>query len=167
MTALLPQQLMDQAVAETGFDDFGPDGFRSGLEVYCESASTEAQLNEFGELVVGTYLTENLKRRLGVINWAKTHPAVHEEEIEAPIIVIGLFRAGTTLLSYLLDQDVENRSLLNWEAADNVPPPTPDNWRSGPRVDAARAMAELANQMNPDLGKSITRRRTARPNASP
>ena len=145
---------MEQAAADTGFDNFGPGAFREGLEMYCHSVLAEAQLNEFGELVVGTYLTENLKRRLGVIDWATTHPEVHEQRIDAPIIVIGLFRAGTSLLSCLLDQDDGNRSLLNWEAADNVPPPTPETWRSGPRVDAARAMAEMAAQLNPDMDKA-------------
>ena len=154
MTALIPQQLMEQAVAETGFDDFGSDGFRDGLDAYCHSAATEAQLNELGEMAVGAFVTENLRRRLKLINWAHTHPGVREQKIEAPIIVVGLFRAGTTLLSYLLDQDPASRSLLNWEAADNVPPPTPDTWRSGPRVDLARAAAELTAQMNPDMAKA-------------
>ena len=56
-------------------------------------------------MAVGAFVAENLKRRLRVIDWANTHPEVREEKIEAPIIVVGLFRAGTTLLSYLLDQD--------------------------------------------------------------
>jgi hypothetical protein len=154
VTALIPRQLMEQAVADTGLDDFGPDDFRPGLEAYCHSASTEAQLNGLGEMAVGAYVAENLKRRLKVINWATEHPEVREQKIEAPIIVVGLFRAGTTLLSCLLDQDENNRSLLNWEAADNVPPPTPETWRSGPRVDAARAMAEMAAQLNPDMDKA-------------
>ena len=62
-----------------------------------------------------------------------------------------MFRAGTTLLSHLLDQDPQNRSLLNWEAADNVPPPISLTWRSGPRVDAVRAGLEMAVQMNPEM----------------
>ncbi len=151
VTVLDPQQLIEQAVADTGFDDFGSGDFRPGLEAYVNSAATEAGLNEIGELAVGAYVTENLRRRLKVINWANTHPEVREERIEAPLIVVGLFRAGTTLLSYLLDQDPGSRSLLNWEAADNVPPPTPDTWKSGPRVDAARAAGEMAEQMNPEM----------------
>ena len=104
-------------------------------------------------MAVGAFVTENLRRRLKVINWAHTHPEVREGRIEAPIIVIGLFRAGTTLLSYLLDQDPASRSLLNWEAADQIPPPTPETWRSGPRVEAARAGAALAAQLNPEIDK--------------
>src|SRR4051812_13575233 len=151
VTSLDPQQLMEQAAAETGLSDFGADGFRPGLEAYCHSAATEAQLNELGEMAVGAFVTENLRRRLKLIDYAKQHPQVREERIEAPIIVIGMFRAGTTLLSHLLDQDPQNRSLLNWEAADNVPPPTPQTWRSGPRVDAVRAGLEMAVQVNPEM----------------
>ncbi len=151
MTSLVSQQLMEQAAQETGLSDFGPDGFRDGLEAYCQSAATEAQLNELGEMAVSAFVTENLRRRLRIIDYATTHPQVRDERIDAPIIVVGLFRAGTTLLSYLLDQDPRNRSLLNWEAADSVPPPTPDTWRSGPRVEAARAGLEMAVQMNPDM----------------
>ena len=77
-----------------------------------------------------------------------------EQRIETPIIVVGLIRAGTTLLSYLLDQDTQNRSLLNWEAADNVRPPTPQTWRQGPRVDAARSAADVAAELNPDVAKA-------------
>ena len=102
-------------------------------------------------MAVGAFVTENLRRRLKLIDYAKAHPQVREERIDAPIIVIGMFRAGTTLLSHLLDQDPQNRSLLNWEAADNVPPPTPQTWRSGPRVDAVRAGLEMAVQMNPEM----------------
>ena len=130
VTSLVPQQLMDQAIAETGLSDFGPADFHAGLDAYCESASSEAQLNGLGEMAVGAFVTENLRRRLKLIDYAKTHPQVREERIEAPIIVVGMFRAGTTLLSHLLDQDPNNRSLLNWEAADNVPPPTPQTWRA-------------------------------------
>jgi hypothetical protein len=151
VTSLDPQQLMEQAAQETGLSDFGADGFRPGLEAYCHSAATEAQLNELGEMAVGAFVTENLRRRLKLIDYAKQHPQVREERIDAPIIVIGMFRAGTTLLSHLLDQDPQNRSLLNWEAADNVPPPTRETWRSGPRVEAVRAGLEMAVQMNPEM----------------
>jgi hypothetical protein len=142
---------MEQAAAETGLSDFGPDGFRDGLDAYCASAAGEGQLNELGEMAVGAFVTENLRRRLKLIDYGKTHPQVREERIESPLIVVGMFRAGTTLLSHLLDQDPANRSLLNWEAADNVPPPTPETWRSGPRVDAVRAGLEMAVQMNPEM----------------
>ena len=89
MTSLVPQQLLEQAAEETGLSDFGPDGFRPGLEAYLHSAATEAQLNELGEMAVGAFVTDMLRRRLKLIDWANTHPQVRAERIEAPIIVVG------------------------------------------------------------------------------
>ena len=48
-------------------------------------------------------------------------------------MVLGLPRTGTSLASYLLDQDPRRRSLLTWEAEDSVPPSTPETLRTDPR----------------------------------
>jgi hypothetical protein len=66
-------------------------------------------------------------------------------------VVIGMFRAGTTFLSCLLEQDDRNRALLRWEAGDSVPPPTPSSLRSDPRVEAARVGGDMLEQINPRL----------------
>jgi hypothetical protein len=41
--------------------------------------------------------------------------------------------------------------LLRWEAGDSVPPPTPSDYRSGPRVEAARAGNDMLEQINPRI----------------
>ena len=148
---LEPERLLDAATAATGLDDFGAPDFREGLEVYCASLTEQAQLNDLGAVALPSLITDNLSRRLRVIAWAARHPAVTDEAIDAPIVVVGLFRAGTTLLSYLLDQDPRNRSLLGWEAADSVPPPVPGEHRTGPRAEAAKAQAGMAARLNPKL----------------
>jgi hypothetical protein len=144
-----PDKLMAQAVAATGHDDFGPPDFRDGLGVYCASLSSEAGLNDLGTAAIAGTIVASLANRLRVVDWANHHAGVHDERIDAPIVVIGMFRAGTTLLSYLFDQDPGNRALLGWEAADTVPPPTPETHRQGPRIDAAREKAALLDQINP------------------
>lgn len=146
---MVPGDLLAAARQQTGLEDFGSDSFREGLEVYCGSVRSEARLNEVGAMAVGATVVSNLANRLRVVDWARRHPDVTEQPVGAPLVVIGMFRAGTTLLSNLLDQDARNRSLLRWEAADSVPPPTPQEFRSGPRVDAARAGAEMLEQLNP------------------
>ena len=140
---------MGQAVAATALDDFGEPEFRDGLRAYCASASAEARLTDFGTGAIKGTIVASLANRLRVVDWAKQHPAVRDERIEAPIVVIGMFRAGTTLLSYLFDQDPCNRALLGWEAGDTVPPPTIETHRQGPRLDAARAKAAMLDQLNP------------------
>jgi hypothetical protein len=146
-----PDTLVAQAAEQTGLDDFGPDTFREGLGVYCESVSTEAQLNDFGAAAVPGNIVGCLANRLRVIDWAKQHPEIADERIEAPFVVIGIFRAGTTFLSYLLEKDPRHRPLLRWEAGDSVPPPTPATIDTDPRIDAARASTAMLEQINPRI----------------
>src|SRR6478672_8151184 len=105
MPELLPDDVVTEASEKTGLDDFGPANFREGLAVLCESIDDEARLNELGELAVRDTVVNSLANRLRVFDWIRRHAEVSRERIEAPIVVIGMFRAGTTFLSQLLDQD--------------------------------------------------------------
>ena len=93
----------------------------------------------------------SLSNRLRVVDWGRRHPEVASEPIDAPLVVIGMFRAGTTFLSCLLDQDRGNRPLLLWESADSAPPPSPADHRAGPRVEAAREHGAMLDQLNPKM----------------
>ena len=146
-----PNELLEEARKETGLEDFGADDFREGLEVYWDSVMSEAQLNEVGAIAVRANVVGSLANRLKIIDWAASHTGVADEAIETPVFVIGMFRAGTTLLSNLFDQDPRNRALLRWEAGDSVPPATPASFRSGPRVDAARMAGEMLESLNPKM----------------
>lgn len=147
----LAADFVTEACQQTGLDNFGSDSFLEGLDVYSESAFSEAGLNEVGKAAVSSNIVASLVNRLRVVDWAAHHPEVAEEKIEAPLIVIGMFRAGTTLLLDLLDRDPSNRCLLRWESADSTPPPTAETFRSGPRVDAARAGVEMLETLNPKM----------------
>jgi hypothetical protein len=146
---LEPDALVAQAIEQTGLDDFGPDDFREGLSVYCDSVSTEAQLNDIGEMVIPGNIVACLVNRLQVYDWAKQHPGVTDDEIVAPFVVIGIFRAGTTFVSYLLEKDHRNRPLLGWEAQSSVPPTTPETLKTDPRIEAAIAGRAMLDQINP------------------
>jgi hypothetical protein len=143
--------VMSAAVEAAGTDDFGPDTFVEGLSVLCASANGEAQLNEIGRFALEQNIIGGLVNRLKITDWVRQYPDVVKERIEAPLIVVGMFRAGTTFLSQLLDQDPGNRALLRWEAADSVPPPSPRTFRSGPRVDAANAAIDMLESLNPQM----------------
>ena len=73
-------------------------------------------------------------------------------------MVIGMFRAGTTFLSNLLDRDPANRALLGWESQDSAAPADPRDpaqrpaRRRGPgRRRHARA-AQPRDQRDPPRG---------------
>jgi Sulfotransferase family len=151
MPELNADDILSAAVELAGSDDFGSDDFRAGLAVLCASAGDEAQLNEIGHFALQQNMIGGLANRLRIQDWVRQRPEVAQERIEAPLIVIGLFRAGTTFLSQLLDQDPDNRALLRWEAADSVPPPTQQTYRSGPRVDAANTAIDMLESLNPRM----------------
>jgi hypothetical protein len=146
---LRPDDLVAAAREQTGLTDLGADGYREGLERYCAAVTEEAQLNELGANAVPGNIVSSLANRLKVVDYARRHPDVADEQIVAPIVVVGMFRAGTTLFSYLLDRDPANRSLLGWESRDSVPPPRPGEHRSGPRLEAVRAGQALLEQIEP------------------
>jgi Sulfotransferase family len=141
--------LLAEAMAATGLADPGPDDFREGLETYVASVDAEARLTDLGGVAIHSTIVAALANRLRVADWATTHPEVADERIVAPVVVIGMFRAGTTFLSNLLDQDRANRPLLRWESSDSAPPPAPADYRAGPRVDKARAAGEMLEALNP------------------
>jgi hypothetical protein len=151
VSALVPEELISDACRLAALDVFDGDSFRDGLEVYCDSINDEARLNELGETAIRSNVVACLVNRLRIVDWARQHPDVTEARIDAPLVVIGMFRAGTTFLSYLLEQDHQNRALLRWEAGDSVPPPSPSNLHSGPRVEAARVGGDMLEQINPRL----------------
>lgn len=151
MSTLRADDVIAEACEETGLENFGPDTFREGLAKLCESVEAEAQLNDVGDVAVRSTIVASLANRLRVVDWFDQHPDAKDEQIDAPMVVIGMFRAGTTFLSYLLDRDPGNRALLRWESNDSVPPPTPATFRTGPRVDAARESAEMLEQINPRM----------------
>lgn len=151
MSGFNADDLMAVAVSAAGCDDFGNDAFVEGLTVLCASLDDEALLNEVGHFALQQNIIGGLANRLRINDWIRQHPQIMREPINAPLVVVGMFRAGTTFLSQLLDQDPENRALLRWEAADSVPPPSPETYRSGPRVDAANAAIDLLESLNPQM----------------
>jgi hypothetical protein len=151
MSESTADELVADACRQTGLDDFGSDSFREGLAIYCASLRSEAQLNDIGALAVPGAIAAGLTNRLRVVDWVRRHPDVASERIDAPLVVIGMFRAGTTFLSYLLDQDRRNRPLLLWESGDSVPPASPADHRAGPRIEAAREHGAMLDQLNPRI----------------
>jgi hypothetical protein len=142
-------RLVDGACEAAGLDDFGAGGWREGLDRFVAAVEAEAQLSEIGEIAIGAQITTNLTNRLRVTAWLSEHPEVLEARIERPIIVLGLPRTGTTLLSELLHRDPANRSLMRWEAMDCVPPPQANAMTTDPRIDATRESAAGMDALNP------------------
>jgi hypothetical protein len=125
------QALLDAASRRTGLRDFGPDDFRVGLRVLVRSLDGEAQLTTIGRVAARKRLIGLLETRLRLIDHRKQHPEVGDQQIVAPLFVLGLPRTGTTVLYGMLAANPAMRSPASWEVARPFPPP-------GPTPDPAR-----------------------------
>jgi hypothetical protein len=134
LVTLCEDRLLRKAVRKAGSSDFGGDDFREGLGRFLRSADSEAKLSLLGRLMVQGYTVDNLANRLRLVDWRKQHPEIADEEIVAPLFIVGLPRTGTTILHALLEQDPANRSPLFWEVQFPVPPATPQTWNDDPRI---------------------------------
>jgi hypothetical protein len=144
-------ELLEGVAEEVGLDDYGHRSFRNGLERFLASATNEAQLTPMGRASVEGGARASLANRLRVIDWHRRHPDLVNAPLEAPIIIVGLSRTGTTALSHLLARDPANRSLLLWEGLDSVPPPTRNSYLTDPRFERAKERGLLLYELNPEL----------------
>jgi hypothetical protein len=150
--SLTSEAIVRVARKRAGCRDLGGDSFREPLDRYLEAAREEADLDLFGRLAVRGMLVDSLCNRIELARWAREHPEIRDERIEAPWVVVGLPRTGTSLLSILLALDPEARALMHWEAARLIPPPTLATAGEDPRIaQNARQLAQLL-KLNPAIG---------------
>ena len=96
-------------------------------------------------------LVSYLRNRLLVLDWAHRHPDILAAPVVSPVFITGHGRTGTTLLSYLLDQDPATRSLMGWEAANPLPPPRTETFADDPRIQAMAQNQEYLSQARPEM----------------
>ncbi|MFT4519461.1 MAG: hypothetical protein ACI9JM_001857 [Halioglobus sp.] len=117
-------ELIAEAVEQTGFDDFGDMPYREGLEVLLETYDRNIA-DPFGRKKCRDRAVMQLATRLKCENAFKIIPEAAEQEIKAPIFVTGLPRSGTSALLNLLEAAPGNRGVLQWEV--QFPDPWPDS----------------------------------------
>jgi hypothetical protein len=145
------EAVIDRARADTGLDDFGPWAWRDGLEVLFRSAAEDGDLNPIGLGILESWALRRLTNRLRVIDWVKRHPAVRDERVERPLIVLGMLRTGTTILCELLARDPGNRPLMKWEGLSSVPPPERKDFATDPRIEHTVAEVEFQMDLIPEF----------------
>jgi hypothetical protein len=143
--------LVESAMDRTGFADFGATGWREGLDRLVDAFNGEADLTEIGTHILGSRLEMLLANRLRVWSTVEANPEIGEEEVEGPLVIIGLPRTGTTALSNLLAADPQVRSVRLWESSDPVPPPEADHQHDDPRIEAATKGLELMYETFPRM----------------
>ena len=132
-----------------GLDDFGDEGFLEPLEVLVDSINREAQLNPVGHMIIRGRIVGVLTNKLVAQDTIKQHPEILDIPVEAPIVVAGLARTGTTMLHRLIAQDPAIRSLASWEAINPAPAKRSVGQKKDPRFAQAAAAAKGLKYMSP------------------
>lgn len=137
LVSLDEASLLDTARDTTRLDDFGDDGWREGLRVFLHSLEEEADLHLLGRILARNEIVRALVNRLEVQATLERHPEILEEPIDAPVLVVGTGRSGTSLLHELLAQDPAHRVARTWELLHPCPPPDRATYTTDPRIAAA------------------------------
>ena len=111
--------------------------FLATLELLVGSCQRTAALNATGRRVLHKAAVRHLRNLWYVHAFLEAHPDVATRPLEAPVVVTGLPRTGTTLLHNLLACDPAHRVLRFWEALHPVPPEA-----GGPSAEELQAQAE-------------------------
>ncbi|MDH3201006.1 MAG: sulfotransferase [Myxococcales bacterium] len=143
------EDVLSRAIRKTGLSDFGDHGFLEPLGVLVSSINEEAALHPVGRLIIQGRISGVLVNKLIAQDTIKKHPEILDIPVEAPIVIAGLARTGTTMLHRLIAQDPRIRSLASWEAISPAPPKR-RTWRgTDPRFTQAALAARGLKYMSP------------------
>lgn len=138
------EDILDAARQKTGgLPDPETDSWREGLEILLRNHAAANRVTERGWQTLRGRYVDCLATRMAVDEFHRANPAATASRIERPVFILGMPRTGTTMLSYLLETDPANRSLLRWEAYNIVPPAAPGTLRTDPRCIAEKAKDEM------------------------
>lgn len=133
--------LLAEAAELVGRDDFGNPQFIRGLEALVESINAEAALTEAGMAAQRQRIAGLLANRLRLEQAFSEHPEIRNERIDAPIVIVGLPRTGSTMTHRLLASDPAHTAMLWWEG--RHPAMLPGERRGQPSERRALGRAEV------------------------
>lgn len=145
--------IMAAAQQKEGLADWGPLPFEGPLDMLTASYAA-ADLNDVGVHVLRAGLVHSLRMRLRAQEWIRRHPEITEEQILAPVVVVGMMRSGTTLLQRLLGSDDRFQCAYGWEVVE-VAPKLDGQWppaaAEDPRIATSERREAVSRELAPDL----------------
>jgi hypothetical protein len=142
--SLDPASILEEATRLTALRDFGDESFREPFERLCAALDSEARLNAAGRAAQRQRVLDILLTRARSEVYFQRHPEILDEQIAAPVVIVGLPRSGTTMLHRVIAEDPDFDS-VKWYECRFPAPPTDWDWVSpDPRVAAAeREIAQM------------------------
>jgi hypothetical protein len=144
-----PAALLEQAQRDVGEPKsaFGDPDWRGRFETLARALDA-SPLHLVGRLLTKQELLRSLRTRLLLAHAVDAQPAIERERIDAPVIVTGPARSGTSILFELLWLDPTLRAPLAWEALHPIPPPGPS---AGERLAWSECEQEIWADVQPEF----------------
>ncbi len=134
--------ILQQAIENTGLNDFGDEIFIEGFHKLVSSINNEASLNEVGFQAQEHRILGLLINLLRTVDALKNNPEILEQDIISPIVIVGLPRTGSTMTHRLLASDPNHTAMLWWEG--RYPAVLPNEVRGNPQERMQLGEAEVA-----------------------
>ncbi len=139
-----------EAQRKEALSDWGPGEFDRPLRVLLADYA-RADLNPIGTHILRSGIVHSLRMRLRAQEWIRRHPEILDEQVAAPIVVVGMMRSGTTLVQRLLAADPRFLCAYGWEVVEVAPKLDHGFTGVDPRIAIAAAREAKSRQLAPDL----------------
>ncbi|MCU1346834.1 MAG: hypothetical protein JWL70_3100 [Acidimicrobiia bacterium] len=133
---------MEEASQQTGLDDFGDIPFFEPLDVLLEALQREANLDDARRQTAANTILGQLVKRLVMVNDRKLYPAIAQEQVKAPLFIVGPPRTGSTHLHALMGNVESVRVPMYWEMLKPSPPPEAATYTTDPRIAEVQAVVD-------------------------
>jgi hypothetical protein len=156
-----PDELRTEAIAREELDDFGDPWFVEPFETLVASIEGDGELSPMGRFQTRELAVGLLSTRLRLARLLARHPEIRDIPVEAPVVVLGLPRTGTSHLLDLLSTDPRFRFLPYWESLEPIAPGDGRPPADGPdprveRTDLALTMLNTAMPLFPAMHEMTT-----------
>jgi LPS sulfotransferase NodH len=130
--------------------DWGPGEFEYPLDALLTDYAI-ADLNAVGVHILRSGIVHSLRMRLRAQEWIRRNPEILQEQVAAPVIVVGMMRSGTTLLQRLLAADLRFHCAYGWEVVEVAPRLGHAFVGADARIAVSEAREAKSRELAPDL----------------
>ncbi len=148
--SLDPDELLAIARSSTGLTNVGDDLYVETMRQRLRAIDAESNAHHLGRTLARQEAIRVLQTRLRLVKAWHDHPEILDEEIAAPIFVIGPPRTGTTITLELLELDPNLRAPMSWEASHPLPH-TPGELPTSDNIAERMAMGEAEHEFWADI----------------
>lgn len=142
--------MLAEAQRKESLTDWGPGEFERPLRVLLTDYE-RAELNAIGTHILRSGIVHSLRMRLRAQEWIRRHPEILDEQVAAPIVVVGMMRSGTTLVQRLLAADPRFLCAYGWEVVEVAPKLDETFTGTDPRIAISEAREAKSRELAPDL----------------